>query len=102
MIWIFILIPNEVSPLRTEWCVQVCGPSGEGYDVEQGVIDECNQLSAPVNTNAGSFKIVSDPHEAVSGALSQVAREYTGEPSYVVGVDVVYCDSWMSYGISAE
>jgi len=62
--------------------INVCGPSGEGYDVEPSVIEECNALAAL--PGAGSFKIVADPQEAVTG------------------MDVVYCDSWMSYGVSPE
>lgn len=60
----------------------MCGPKGDEFDVEQAVIDECNLLSAA--PGAGSFAVVDDPQEAVSG------------------VDVVYCDSWMSYGISND
>jgi len=60
--------------------INVCGPSGDGFDVEQSVINECAMLSeAP---GAGSAKVVANPDDAVSG------------------VDVVYCDSWMSYGVS--
>jgi len=62
--------------------VRVAGPSGEGYDVEASVIEECNALAAA--NGSPPCIITQDVREACDG------------------VDVVYCDSWMSYGISKE
>jgi len=62
--------------------VRVAGPSGEGYDVEGSVIEECKALAA---ANGSPEPIITqDVNEACAGA------------------DVVYCDSWMSYGISKD
>lgn len=62
--------------------VRVAGPSGPGFDVEQGVIDECKALA---QANGGpEVLITQDVREACEGA------------------DVVYCDSWMSYGIPKD
>ena len=60
--------------------VRVAGPSGEGFDVEQSVIDECAALSAA--NGSPECYITEDVFEACKDA------------------DIVYCDSWMSYGIS--
>ena len=56
---------EHASLVPVDLLAQVCGPSGEGYDVEPSVIEECNALAAA--PGAGSFKIVTDPQEAVTG-----------------------------------
>ena len=56
--------------------INVCGPVNKsGYEVDNDVINECNQLN-------GSFTITDNVTDAVSD------------------VDIIYTDSWMSYGIS--
>ena len=59
--------------------VRVAGPTGEGFDVEPSVLEECAALSAA--PGGGAVTVCATAEEAVSGA------------------DVVYADSWMSYGI---
>jgi len=56
--------------------VAVCGPvdKGEGFAVDPAVIAECKALG-------GDVIVTTDVTEAATGA------------------DIVYCDSWMSYGI---
>jgi len=56
--------------------IAVCGPvdKGDDFAVEQSVVDECKQLG-------GNVLITCDVEAAASGS------------------DIVYCDSWMSYGI---
>jgi len=62
--------------------VTVAGPADKGFNVEWSVVKECEELMAK-NKNGGSFKITNSREEAVKDA------------------DIVYCDSWMSYGIAA-
>merc|ERR1740130_98533 len=62
--------------------VTVAGPADKGFNVEWSVVKECEDLMAK-NKNGGSFKITNSREEAVKDA------------------DIVYCDSWMSYGIAA-
>jgi len=59
--------------------IRVAGPDREGYEIEQQVIDECNELC---KKSGGKVIVTHDAKEACAG------------------VDVVYNDSWMSYGIS--
>eukprot|EP00771_Trimastix_marina_P002644 gnl/Trimastix_PCT/379.p2 GENE.gnl/Trimastix_PCT/379~~gnl/Trimastix_PCT/379.p2 ORF type:complete len:269 (+),score=116.14 gnl/Trimastix_PCT/379:222-1028(+) len=59
--------------------INVTGPSGEGFDVEPAVLEECAQLCA---VTGGAVNVVHNPVEAITGA------------------DVIYTDSWMSYGIA--
>ena len=63
--------------------VRVAGPSGEDFAIEQSVLDECAALSA-ASPDAGTVKVCETAEEAVDG------------------VDFVYADSWMSYGIEGE
>eukprot|EP00727_Mastigamoeba_balamuthi_P010325 m51a1_g5915 putative ornithine carbamoyltransferase (404) ;mRNA; f:36038-37476 len=58
--------------------IRVAGPSGEGYEIHQEVLDECAALCK------------------VSGGVVRVCK--TAEEA-CTGVDVIYADSWMSYGI---
>jgi len=58
--------------------IRVAGPTGEGYAPEECVLAECKELCAK---SGGKVIICTTAQEAVAG------------------VDVVYCDSWMSYGI---
>jgi len=58
--------------------INVAGPADKGFNVEWSVVKECEELQKQYG---GSFKIGNNRDEAVKG------------------VDVVYCDSWMSYGI---
>ena len=59
--------------------IRVAGPDREGYEIEQEVLDECKELCAK---SGGKVIVTHDAKEACAG------------------VDVVYNDSWMSYGIS--
>ncbi|GAB5362743.1 hypothetical protein AAMO2058_000824400 [Amorphochlora amoebiformis] len=56
--------------------IAVCGPvdKGSNYAVEESVMDECSKLG-------GDVLVTTDVKEAAQGS------------------DIVYCDSWMSYGI---
>lgn len=58
--------------------IRVSGPSGPGYDAEPEVLEECAKLCAK---SGGKVIVCKTAEEAVAG------------------VDVIYCDSWMSYGI---
>ncbi|KAH8098122.1 ornithine carbamoyltransferase [Aureococcus anophagefferens] len=58
--------------------VRVAGPTGEGFDAEPPVLEESRRSAAP---GGGAVTVCATAEEAVSGA------------------DVVYADSWMSYGI---
>lgn len=58
--------------------INVAGPDSKDFEVEWGVVKECEALQAK---NGGTFTIGHDRDAAVQG------------------VDIVYCDSWMSYGI---
>jgi len=58
----------------------VAGPADKGFNVEWSVVKECEDLAT---TGGGKFKICNSRDEAVKDA------------------DIVYCDSWMSYGIAA-
>lgn len=62
------------------WDTRVAGPAGPEYDVEEEVLQECAALCA---NSGGSVRVF---HEAIPA---------------ITGADVVYCDSWMSYGVSA-
>ncbi|KAJ1462841.1 Aspartate/ornithine carbamoyltransferase [Pelagophyceae sp. CCMP2097] len=57
---------------------RVAGPPGADFAIEDGVLEECEQLGA------GRVKVCGTAEEAVSG------------------VDAIYCDSWMSYGIAGD
>lgn len=61
--------------------LRVAGPSGPGYDIHEEVLKECAELCK------------------VSGGVVRVCK--TADEA-VAGVDVVYTDSWMSYGIPKE
>ena len=61
--------------------IRVAGPSGEGYSIEQPVLDECAELC---KVSGGKVLVCPTAQEAVAG------------------VDIVYADSWMSYGISKD
>mmetsp|Transcript_4590 Transcript_4590/g.14642 ORF Transcript_4590/g.14642 Transcript_4590/m.14642 type:complete len:339 (-) Transcript_4590:61-1077(-) len=63
--------------------VRVAGPKGADFDIEPGVLEECAELTkAP---GAGTVTVCDTAADAVAGA------------------DVVYADSWMSYGtVGAE
>ena len=58
--------------------VAVAGPQGAQYEMEDGVVQECEALAA---ASGGKIEICKTAAEAV------------------VGADVVYTDSWQSYGI---
>jgi len=58
--------------------VAVAGPKGPDFELEDGVMQECEALAA---ANGGKVEVCSTAAEAVAGA------------------DVVYTDSWQSYGI---
>jgi ornithine carbamoyltransferase len=60
---------------------RVAGPTGPGYDIEQEVMDECAALC---KKSGGKVIVCKTAEEAATG------------------VDVLYCDSWMSYGITKE
>ena len=59
--------------------VAVAGPPGSDWAVEASVLDECAELAA--KPGAGSVAVLDSAEAAVAGA------------------DVVYADSWMSYGV---
>jgi len=61
--------------------MRVAGPTGEGFDIEPEVLEECEQLC---KTSGGKVLVCKTAVEAVEG------------------VDVVYADSWMSYGIPKD
>ena len=61
--------------------IRVAGPSGEGYDIEAPVLEECEALC---KVSGGKVTVCKTAQEAVAG------------------VDVVYADSWMSYGIPKD
>ncbi|KAH3760103.1 carbamate kinase [Pelomyxa schiedti] len=61
--------------------IRVAGPRGEGFEVEPEVLEECATLCAK---SGGRVIVCETAVEAVTG------------------VDVVYADSWMSYGIPKE
>nr|AMQ24256.1 ornithine transcarbamylase [Pyrsonympha sp. LN-2016a] len=63
------------------FAVNVSGPTGKGYEIEEEVLAECHTLCA------------------VSGG---VVRVFPNVADAVRGADVVYCDSWMSYGIPSS
>lgn len=63
------------------YTINVAGPEGEGYDIEQEVLDECKELCAKSGGKVNIF--TKNAMEACKG------------------VDIIYCDSWMSYGIPA-
>ena len=58
--------------------VAVAGPKGADYELEDGVVQECQALAA---ANGGAIEVCETAAEAVAGA------------------DAVYTDSWQSYGI---
>lgn len=58
--------------------LRVAGPALPGYEIEQEVLDECKELCAK---SGGKIIVLHDAKKACEG------------------VDVVYNDSWMSYGI---
>ena len=58
--------------------VAVAGPKGAQFGLEDGVVDECMALAA---ANGGGIEVCDTAAEAVAGA------------------DIVYTDSWQSYGI---
>ncbi|KAH7820467.1 Ornithine-carbamoyl transferase [Monocercomonoides exilis] len=62
--------------------INVAGPEGPGYSPEEEVLEECKELCAK------------------SGGAVHVFTKCAEEA--VTGADVVYCDSWMSYGIPAD
>ena len=57
---------------------RVAGPPGADFAIEAGVLDECAAIAA--SPGAGAVRVCATAEEAVAGA------------------DVVYADSWMSYG----
>ncbi len=61
--------------------LEVCCPDDPNFTPEQEVIDECNLISQQSKAN---IKILHDPNEAAKEA------------------DIIYADSWMSYGIPKE
>eukprot|EP00727_Mastigamoeba_balamuthi_P007217 m51a1_g3115 putative carbamate kinase fused with ornithine carbamoyltransferase family protein (638) ;mRNA; f:168101-170228 len=61
--------------------MRVAGPSGPGFDIHDEVLQECAELCK------------------VSGGVVKVCRTAA---EAVEGVDVVYTDSWMSYGIPKD
>jgi ornithine carbamoyltransferase len=78
------------------WDVNLAGPAGEGYnkrkifyfyffffryDMEVEVLEECAKLC---KDSGGSVTL----HNKVENAIA--------------GADIIYCDSWMSYGIPAS
>eukprot|EP01028_Stygiella_incarcerata_P013533 TRINITY_DN82745_c0_g1_i1.p1 TRINITY_DN82745_c0_g1~~TRINITY_DN82745_c0_g1_i1.p1 ORF type:complete len:320 (+),score=85.33 TRINITY_DN82745_c0_g1_i1:92-1051(+) len=58
--------------------IRVAGPEGEGFEVEQCVLDECAELC---KVSGGKVEVFHDAKIAIDDA------------------DIVYTDSWMSYGI---
>lgn len=63
------------------YTINCAGPVGEGYAPEQEVLDECKAICEKTGGKVNIF---------TSNALEACK-----------GVDVIYCDSWMSYGIPA-
>lgn len=61
--------------------IRVAGPMGPGFAPEEEVIAECAELC---KKSGGKVTVCAKAEDAVAG------------------VDVVYCDSWMSYGIPKE
>eukprot|EP00483_Globobulimina_turgida_P005953 UN05963 len=63
----------------------VCGPSakGVGYDIEDGILDECGDINRKYG-NKCELVVTEDVNVAAENA------------------DIIYTDSWMSYGISKE
>lgn len=59
--------------------VAIAGPKGAQYEIEDGVLQECEALAA---SGGGGVEVCDTAAEAVAGA------------------DVVYTDSWQSYGIT--
>lgn len=59
--------------------VAAAGPSGPEFAIEDGVLDECEALAA---ASGGGFQVCATAAEAVAGA------------------DIVYTDSWQSYGVT--
>lgn len=60
--------------------INVAGPDSKDFEVEWGVVKECENLQQ--KSPGGTFTIGQDRDAACKG------------------VDIVYCDSWMSYGIA--
>ena len=58
--------------------VAVAGPKGPQFEIEDGVLSECEALA---KTGGGKVEVCATAAEAVAGA------------------DVVYTDSWQSYGV---
>jgi ornithine carbamoyltransferase len=58
--------------------VAVAGPKGPDYELEDGVVAECEALAA---ANGGAIELCETAAQALAGA------------------DIVYTDSWQSYGI---
>ena len=58
--------------------VAVAGPKGAQFELEDGVVQECEALAA---ANGGAIELCETAAQAVAGA------------------DVVYTDSWQSYGV---
>ena len=58
--------------------VAVAGPKGAQFEIEDGIVEECQALAA---ANGGKIEVCGTAAEAVAGA------------------DVVYTDSWQSYGV---
>lgn len=63
------------------YTINCAGPVGEGYAPEQEVLDECKAICEKTGGKVNIF---------TNNALEACK-----------GVDVIYCDSWMSYGIPA-
>jgi ornithine carbamoyltransferase len=61
--------------------IRVAGPTGEGFEIEPEVLEECEALC---KVSGGVVRVCKTALEAVEGA------------------DVIYADSWMSYGIPKE
>lgn len=59
--------------------VAVAGPKGGEFEIEDGVLEECDALAA---VSGGGYQICATAAEAVAGA------------------DIVYTDSWQSYGVT--
>ena len=58
--------------------VRIAGPTGFEWEIEPSVLEECASLT---NEHGGTVTVLKTAEEAVAGA------------------DIVYADSWMSYGI---
>eukprot|EP01105_Mastigella_eilhardi_P015460 TRINITY_DN3538_c0_g1_i1.p1 TRINITY_DN3538_c0_g1~~TRINITY_DN3538_c0_g1_i1.p1 ORF type:complete len:666 (+),score=229.00 TRINITY_DN3538_c0_g1_i1:92-1999(+) len=61
--------------------IRVAGPSGAGFEIDHDVIEECDALC---KKSGGKVVVCKTAEEAVAG------------------VDVIYADSWMSYGIPKD